>query len=126
MRSAFDSIDAARVIVDQLTRDDLPLVQPGVVQLLPPDFSDDRLALDFVENFGHAYRWSPGLGWMHDAGVTWRRDDALTRYDMTRRICREAATRAEAGAEKKRLTSAKTVSAVLSLAQSDKRLVTCS
>lgn len=101
----------------------VPEAEGLLEQLLPPDFSDDRLALDFVAAHGTIYRWSPGLGWMHDGGVTWGRDEGLTRFDLTRRICRAAAGCAGTDAEQKRLTSAKTVSAVLSLAQSDQRIV---
>jgi putative DNA primase/helicase len=101
----------------------LGLVDQSTTQLLPPDFSDDMLALDFVQAHGNAYRWSPGLGWMAAGSTVWARDDALTRYDLARRICRAAAACATKADEQKRLTSAKTVSAVLSLAQSDQRIV---
>ena len=89
----------------------------------PPEFSDDELAVDFVAKFGHGFRWSPGLGWMTDTGVLWSRDDHLTRFDATRGVCRTAAAAANGEPEKRRLASAKTVSAVLSLAQSDQRIV---
>lgn len=95
--------------------------QDGVQQIQPPERSDDHLALEFVAAFGGAYRWSPGLGWMADAGIVWKRDEALTRYDLARRICRAAALGAKPE-EQKRLTSAKTVGAVLSLAQSDQSI----
>lgn len=96
---------------------------PAPELLVPPDFSDDALALDFVRAYGRGYRWSPGLGWMAAGATVWTRDDALTRYDLARRICRAAAACAQKPDEQKRLTSAKTVGAVLSLAQSDQRIV---
>lgn len=127
MRNPFENVEAARVIVDGLVggADVSPsdLLQVSPEQLMPPAFSDDMLALEFVQRFGAGYRWSPGLGWMHDGDVTWRRDDGLTRFDLARRICRAAAASATKPEEQKRLTSAKTVSAALSLAQSDQRLV---
>jgi putative DNA primase/helicase len=101
------------------------IVRPdgSVEELLPPDLSDDALALELVQRGGDEYRWSPGLGWMVDAGIVWRRDEQLTRYDLARRICRAAALGAKGDPERKRLASAKTVAAVLSLAQSDQRIV---
>lgn len=90
----------------------------------PPEFSDDRLAVEFVKVNGSGYRWSPGMGWMSDTGVIWRRDDTLSRFDRARLICRAAAARVpKSESEQRRLTSAKTVNAVLALAQSDQRLV---
>ena len=92
------------------------------LQLLPPDYSDDALALEFVHCAGNL-RWSPGLGWMLDDGVTWSRDDNLRRYDVARRVCRIAAASVAVDAEARRLASARTVSALLTLAQSDHRAV---
>ena len=99
------------------------VIDDDTVILEPPDFSDDRLALDFVQAYGAGHRWSPGLGWMTDTGIVWKRDDILGRYDLARRVCRAAAAGANKPDEQKRLTSAKTVNAVLSLAQSDQRIV---
>jgi putative DNA primase/helicase len=87
----------------------------------PPEFSDDALALDFVARAPNL-RWSPGLGWMLDDGTVWKRDEQLTRYDLARRVCREAASHAEDD-EGKRIASARTVNATLTLAQTDQRLV---
>lgn len=116
--------DEVRAIAGSVGRYDPATTDtPTAKPLMPPDFSDDALALDFVTAHGAAYRWSPGLGWMHDAGVCWRRDEGLSRYDLARRVCRAAAGCARGDAEQKRLTSAKTVAAVLSLAQSDQRIV---
>lgn len=103
--------------VDPPVHDDDALSDPV------PELSDDALALDFVARFGAGYRWSPGMGWMGDNGVIWRRDDTLSRYDLARRVCRTAAAGVTQATERKRLTSAKTVGAVLSLAQSDQRIV---
>lgn len=114
---------------------DVPQVEPPASRIdppadaghvAPPDFSDDALALEFVAQYGKGYRWSPGLGWMADSGVVWQRDDAMTRFDLARKICRSAAaslTSPKAETERKRLTSAKTVAAVLQLSQTDQRIV---
>ncbi|AGU50363.1 putative plasmid/phage primase, P4 family [Variovorax paradoxus B4] len=90
--------------------------------LLPPEYSDDALALDFVQCAANL-RWSHGLGWMLDNGVTWARDDNLRRYDVARRVCRIAAAGVAVDAEARRLASARTVNAALSLAQADPGMV---
>lgn len=93
---------------------------PGV--LMPPQFSDDSLALELVSQ-ATSFRWSPGLGWMLDDTKIWTRDENLSRYDLARHICRAAASNCDDEGEAKRLASARTVNAVLSLAQSDPRIV---
>ncbi len=87
-----------------------------------PEFSDDHLALQFVAQYGAGLRWSPGLDWMRDAGTHWTRDDHLIRFNAARLVCRSAANAADAKMQA-RLASAKTVAAVLTLAQSDPRIV---
>ena len=88
------------------------------------EHSDDDLAERFVECAPN-FRWSPGLGWMVDNGVTWSRDEALHRYDRARQVCRAIAAgcAAKAEGEAKRISSAKTVNATLTLAQSDRRMM---
>ena len=90
--------------------------------IAPPEFSEDALALDYVARAAN-FRWSPGLGWMIDDGVTWSRDVNLQRYDLARRICRAAANQCDDDGEAKRITSARTVNATLALAQADPALV---
>jgi len=94
--------------------------EPSVI--LPPEFSDDALAMELVSAAANL-RWSHGLGWMLDSGMFWSRDDNLSRYDLARRICRAAASQSDDEGEAKRLASARTVNATLSLAQSDPRIV---
>lgn len=86
--------------------------------------SDDALALQFVECAAN-FRWSPGLGWMIDNGVTWSRDDTMHRFDLARRMCRAVAAACDpkSESEAKRISSAKSVAATLTLAQSDRRIV---
>jgi len=90
--------------------------------VVTPENSDDHLALEFVARYGGGLRWSPGLGWMCDTGTHWTSDDHLIRFNAARMICRSAANAADAKVQA-RLASAKTVAAVLSLAQSDPRIV---
>ncbi|MGE0804996.1 MAG: phage/plasmid primase, P4 family [Burkholderiaceae bacterium] len=117
------SIEELRAKVDAMPAQRKKRSPASVAEpIRPPAFSDDALALDFAERAAEVLRWSPGLGWMADDGVAWSRDDKLSRYDLARRICREAAERTDDD-EGKRITSARTVNATLSLAQSDARLV---
>lgn len=96
--------------------------ETGEVEALPPEFSDDSLALEFVAQYGAGLRWSPGLGWMHDDGTHWKRDEHLIRFDLARRTARGSAQLADAKI-RKAITSAKTVNALLFLAQSDPAIV---
>jgi putative DNA primase/helicase len=86
--------------------------------------SEDALALDFVAKHGQAYRWSPGMGWMVDAGDHWQRDDELSRYDLARQIVRAVGMNSGDEKQAARIGSAKTVNAIVTLAQSDPRIVT--
>lgn len=99
-----------------------PLIIPQMVEAI--ENSEDALAMQFVECAGNL-RWSPGLGWMVDNGVAWSRDDALHRFDLARQVCRAVAATCgvKAETEAKRISSAKTVNAVVTLAQSDRRVV---
>ncbi len=90
---------------------------------VPPEFSDDALALEFVARHGAGLRWTPGLDWMRDTGTHWRPDDELHRYDLARGVCRAAAVLADKPAEQKRLAAASTVNAVLMMARADRRVV---
>ncbi len=99
-----------------------PPAPPGDAAPPSPERSEDSLALLFVERHGAGLRWSPGIGWVRSDATRWVRDDNLTRFDAARAVCRNVGMTAE-GADRKRLASAKTVNAVVSLAQSDRRIV---
>lgn len=85
--------------------------------------SEDALALGFAGQHPEL-RWSPGMGWMVDKGDHWSRDDELHRYDAARRLTREAATLSGDEKQAVRVGSAKVVNAIITLAQSDSRMVT--
>lgn len=93
--------------------------------LEPPKFSDDDLANQFVLQAESTLRWSPGLGWMLFDGTTWSRDDCRYHFELARLVCRAAAAYIglEKETEAKRIASAKTRNAVVTLAQADRRLV---
>lgn len=86
-------------------------------------FSDDGLALYFASRHVDDFRWSPGLGWMRNVGSVWARDDELKRFDAARRLARGVAALAKKPDVAARLASARTVAAIVTLAQSDTRLV---
>jgi putative DNA primase/helicase len=94
-----------------------------LIELHAPQFSDDHLALGFAKRAESCLRITPGMGWMTYDGQQYKRDEHLHRYDLARSLCRDAAALTDKPSEKKALASAKTVNAVLSLAQSDRRLM---
>jgi len=93
----------------------------------PPEYSDDALALRFVDRLGDDLRyvalWSQ---WLRYAGGTWRKDGTLSVIDSARGICREAAEEVSTNKRNKRivaaLRNAKTVYAVEKLSRSDRRV----
>ena len=89
----------------------------------PPPFSDDALALKFVERHGNDLHyiadWSHWYEW---DGVRWVREPTRHAFDRARAICRVAALEAKESNIKIRLTSAKTVAAVEKLAKVDRRI----
>jgi putative DNA primase/helicase len=110
--------------ITRITGNGVGIATGNGVEPLTPEFSDDHLALAFVRQYGPNYRWTPGMDWMRDTGTHWTRDEHLTRFDCSRTICREASNLApDKGGERRRLASAKTVAAALSMAQSDPRIV---
>jgi len=93
-----------------------------IAEPISPEFSDDSLALEFVAQYGAGLRWSPGMGWMHDTGTHWVRDEHLIRFDLARKTARATAHQAT-GTVRKAITSARTVNSILFLAQSDPDIV---
>lgn len=92
------------------------------------DLSEDQLALSFVAQHGAWFRWSPGMDWMRNESTHWVRDDERRRFSVARKICRHAGM-SVSGSDKKlarSLSSAKTVAAILTLAQADERIVLAS
>ena len=87
--------------------------------------SEDALALDFAERHGDELRyvalWSKWIVW---AGVYWKTETTLAVFDMARTIMRETAQwfKEHGQPPPSHLAKAKTVSAIESLARSDRRL----
>jgi putative DNA primase/helicase len=95
-------------------------------QALSVPLSDDDLALKLVDRFGHELRyvaiWNKWLR-LSTSRCTWRFEETLVVFDMARAICRAAYHEnfvSEHAAP--RLTSGKTVAAVVMLARVDRRV----
>jgi P4 family phage/plasmid primase-like protien len=89
---------------------------------IPVRFTEDALAATFAEHHAETWRYVAAWGqWLIWSGVVWRREDTLQAFDLARRVCREAASRARTEKLKAKLSSAATVSAVERLARSDRR-----
>jgi putative DNA primase/helicase len=88
-----------------------------------PLHSEEALALAFAERHAQRLRyvdeWKQWLVW---DGTCWRRDLTRRVFTLAREICREIAAKVKLS-ERKRIASAKTRAAVVSLAGEDRRLV---
>lgn len=102
----------------------MPLDGPAAqVDVPPPAFSDDALALRFAERYGEKLRYVAAWGkWMHWTGSYWRSDDTLLGFDLARSACREAAAECNQRRHASLIASAKTVAAVERLAKADRRI----
>ena len=94
------------------------------VDAIPPQFSEESLALRFSRQYAGQLRYVAGWGrWMCWDGTRWREDDTLAVFDRCRRICRRAS--AECGDVKERaamkIAAAQTVAAIERLARADRR-----
>ena len=94
------------------------------IDIRPPAFTDDALALGFAEKYEDDLRyvavWSK---WLLFDGARWVIDNTLHAFDLARTICREASAVFNGKATvKAALASEKTVAAVVRLAKADRRL----
>ena len=91
---------------------------------LPPQFSEEALALRFSRQYEAELRYVAGWGrWMCWDGTRWRDDDTLAVFDRCRAICRRAS--AECGDAQVRaamkIAAAQTVTAIERLTRADRR-----
>jgi len=96
----------------------------GSTESLPPQFSEEALALRFSRKYEDELRYVAGWGrWMCWDGRRWREDNTLVVFDRCRDICRRAS--AEFGDTKERaamkIAAAQTVAAIERLARADRR-----
>jgi putative DNA primase/helicase len=95
----------------------------GVNILTAPQHSEEALALMFAERHANKLRfvaqWNQWFSW---DGTCWREDKTRNIFSMARELCREVANGINKENERKRIASAKTRAAVVSLASEDRRL----
>src|SRR5665811_519434 len=90
---------------------------------IPPQYSDESLALRFADRHVHDMRYVASCNhWRHYDGACWSQDVTLKATRDSREICRHAAAECGNLPIAPRLASAGTVSAVEKLARADKRL----
>lgn len=86
-----------------------------------PEGSDDQIALAFADlhrdHLRHVAAWRKWLRWQ---GTHWAFDETLHAFDLSRKLCRTYAAQANKGGKK--IAASKTISAVVSLARSDRKL----
>lgn len=96
-----------------------------VIPLRPSqEHSEDWLALEFAGQHALTMRYVADWNrWMLYDGAVWQRDETMKVFDEARAICRDHAEMPRvAAADRKRLKSARTVAAVITLARSDQRI----
>lgn len=85
-----------------------------------PELTEDALALEFTLRHALDWRFVAAWGdWLKWDGTRWKKESTLHAFDRIRRICRQAADRAEK--PKQKVYSASTVAGVERLARSDRR-----
>jgi putative DNA primase/helicase len=89
-----------------------------------PANSEEHLALLFAERHAgelrYVAKWNQWYAW---DGTRWRVDDTRHVFSLARELCREIANGLNKSSDRKRVASAKTRAAVVSLAGEDTRLV---
>jgi putative DNA primase/helicase len=88
-----------------------------------PPFSEEAIAIDFANRNADSLRYVARFRrWFVWSGACWREDEKLGVYTIARNVCRETAVKSNKASERKRIASAKTRAAVVSLAGEDPRL----
>lgn len=92
-----------------------------VIEILPPEFAEDAIALHFSSAYGNHLRFVDAWGrwYIWDRSV-WRKDETLLVFDMVRRTCRSYSVNAPPLIQRT-ITSGKTISSVEKLARADRR-----
>ncbi len=94
------------------------------IEPLPPQFSEEALALRFSRKYEGELRYVAGWGrWMCWDGTRWREDDTLAVFDRCRAICRRASSECGDAQERAavKIAAAQTVAAIERLARADRR-----
>jgi hypothetical protein len=89
---------------------------------IPAEFSDEQLALAFSAEHHTNWRYVALWGkWQQWAGTRWRNEDTLRAFELARRICRAASSRASPEKLAREVARASTVAGVERLARADRR-----
>src|SRR5262245_66640745 len=81
-------------------------------EIRPPAFSDDALALRFIDEHKDTLRYVPSLGkWLRWDGQRWCFDERLIAHDQMRKVCRAAAAECNQPKVAKLIASNKTAAA---------------
>jgi putative DNA primase/helicase len=108
--------------VKSMFRDPEIRMQPTIQEIGLVEHSEDALAVDLANRHHCDLRYTAGMDWMHFNGNGWEPDKRLRRFDYARQLCRTVAAGLEDKAAR-RIATASTVNAVVSLARCDQRLV---
>jgi len=93
-------------------------------EIRPPAFSDDALALRFIDEHKDTLRYVPSLGkWLRWDGTRWCFDERLIAHDQMRKVCRAAAAECNQTKLAKLIASNKTAAAAERFARSDQRII---
>jgi putative DNA primase/helicase len=89
---------------------------------VPPQFSDESIALEFAERYKNLMRYVAKWGkWFIFGGRRWSEDQTLQSFDYSRHLCREFAATAQPEVAYTIASSAK-VAAVERLSKADRKL----
>jgi putative DNA primase/helicase len=92
------------------------------VLVMPPEFTDDAIALRFSAEFSRALKYVDDWSrWMVWDGRVWKRDNTLRVYDLIRRTIRAIGPESTDDRVRAKLAAASTVAAIEKLARSDRR-----
>src|SRR5579862_2003637 len=92
------------------------------VLVMPPDFTDDAIALRFSAEFSRALKYVADWNrWMLWDGRVWKRDNTLRVYDLIRKTIRAIGPESPDERVRAKLAAASTVAAIEKLARSDRR-----
>ena len=109
--------------IDQIrTRTSSQGVPGGEARPVPPECTDEALALRFTDLHKHRLQYVASWSrWLIREPAVWRFDETLHAFDMARAVCRQAAAECENPKIAATVASAKTVAAVERLARADRR-----
>jgi putative DNA primase/helicase len=114
----------------QHRRDQIPGLVESAAKKFPqvrtdsaPPCSEEAIALDFAARHADGLRYVAKWGqWFMWEGTCWREDDKRRVFTLARGLCREAAPLLNSASDRRKIASAKTRAAVVSLTGEDERI----